>query len=409
MNLANNNPKHVYIIGGGAAGIFSSVIIKSINPELIVTVLEKTESLLSKVRISGGGRCNVTHACFEPRSLANNYPRGTKELLGPFHRFQPKDMIEWLGARGVDLKTEEDGRMFPVTDSSSTIIQCLLKEAESLGVAIKKGASVVGLQKCGEGWNISLQNGTSILADILLVATGSAPSMLTLLEEIGHTIVPPVPSLFTFNTPTSPLLDLSGISLQEVEVSLLNLKYKGPLLLTHWGFSGPVILKLSAWAARILHGKKYITPFSINWVPPYTTEEVLKILIAQRTNQPNKPLIPLFEVPKNLWKRLLEIAQMGKIVVWQGTSNKNLETLAHLLTKQTFQMEGKTTFKQEFVTAGGVCLKEVDFKTMESKIAPNLFFAGEVLDIDGITGGFNFQNAWTTGWIAAQAIGFRDF
>lgn len=402
-----NTKKSVIVIGGGAAGIFSANIVKATNPDISVDILEKTESLLSKVRISGGGRCNVTHACFDAKRLTTHYPRGAKELVGPFHAFQPKDMIEWLEARGVMLKTEEDGRMFPITDSSETIIRCFLDEANSLGVEIHKSACVIDLKQVDDRWHITLQNGESYQADAIIIATGSTPSMFSLIEKLGHTIAPPVPSLFTFNVPTSPLLDLTGISLDDVEVSLLQFKQRGPMLLTHWGFSGPAVLKLSAWAARDLHDLKYTSCFSINWIPHLSSETAAQSLLEQRSLMPHKQITNLFRLPKSLWKRFLQLAEIGEEVTWGGLSSKKIHTLATLLTKQPFQMEGKTTFKQEFVTCGGVMLKEIDFKTMESKLARNLFFAGEVLNIDGVTGGFNFQNAWTTGWLAGRAIGSR--
>ncbi len=344
----------VIVIGGGAAGFFSALVHKESHPEDEVVILEKTRQLLSKVRISGGGRCNVTHSCFEPKELIKNYPRGSIELLGPFNRFQPQDTLAWFEKRGVKLKTEEDGRMFPVTDSSETIIQCFLKEAAKLKIVIKLESAV---EKIEPGFTLTLKNGESLQADKVILATGSNPNGHLLAKSLGHTIVDPVPSLFSFNCPTSPLLDLSGISLQKVRVKLGKMVTEGPMVLTHWGFSGPAILKMSAFQARYLHSVNYKAPFTIDWQPD-----------------------PELPIPKNLAKAIDPLK----------------------LHESEYQIDGKTPYKAEFVTAGGVLLKEVSFKNMESKICPGLHFAGEILDIDGVTGGFNFQNAWTTGYLAGH-------
>ena len=342
----------ITVIGGGAAGIFAALAAKKRAPHIPVVVLEKTAVLLSKVKISGGGRCNVTHACFDPKKLIENYPRGGQELLGPFHRFQPQDTIDWFEERGVKLKTEPDGRIFPTTDSSSTIINCLLNEAKKLGVEIRLRERI---DKPPEGK--------------LILATGSSLEGYKLAESFGHTIQPPVPSLFTFNVPTSPLKDLSGIAtIAKVTLVGSSFTQTGPLLITHFGFSGPAILKLSAWGARFLHEKNYHAEIEINWLPGTKT---------------------LQELPKNLLKKFKQQPEIQK-----------LESRLH---HDRYQVDGKTTHKEEFVTCGGVTLKEIDFRTMESKLHPGLYFAGEILNIDGITGGFNFQNAWTTGYIACTS------
>ena len=392
------------IIGGGAAGVFAAIRSKALNPHAQVILLEKTNQLLAKVRISGGGRCNVTHANFDPVKLSENYPRGSKELIGPFHHFQPKDTVSWFEERGVSLKTESDGRMFPTTDSSETIIECLLHEASICGVEIRKQERVKSIQKKEDRFLIQLEN-EQISANSLLLATGSSSWGHTIAREFGHTIVEPVPSLFTFNIPTSPLLDLSGISVPEVIVTLkdTNFKQKGPLLLTHWGFSGPAILKLSAWAARTLHELDYKATLLINWGSFPNQEILYQNLLQKKQENPLQTLPPI--LPSNLLTRLCKRLDIDPTTSLIKLSNKTLLTLAAKLCSDAYQIEGKTTYKQEFVTAGGVDLKSIDFRTMESKITPGLFFAGEILNIDGITGGFNFQNAWTTGWLAGTAIG----
>jgi hypothetical protein len=388
----------VIVIGGGAAGIFAALAAKASHPDLSVVVLEKTAVLLSKVKVSGGGRCNVTHACFDPNQLVKNYPRGEKELLGPFHRFQPRDTIEWFESRGVKLKTESDGRMFPITDSSSTIIECLLSEARKLGVEIRLRQRV---EKVEKGFTIHLKDNPSLTCKHLILATGSSPEGYANAESLGHTIVPPVPSLFTFNVPTSPLKELSGISVDLATVEVGPFTQTGPLLITHFGFSGPAILKLSAWGARFLHEKNYRMPFSINWIPKLSQEELFQKLLQLKEQSPQKALLALnpFYFPKNLWKELLGIDK-----TLANFSKKELQELSQKLHADTYQMDGKTTHKEEFVTCGGVALKEVDFKTLQSKICPGLYFAGEILNIDGVTGGFNFQNAWTTGYISGNYI-----
>ncbi len=398
------------VVGGGAAGFFGAIICAQQFPNHQVILLEKTRQLLAKVRISGGGRCNVTHSCFDPAQLVKNYPRGNQELRGPFSRFQPQDTIQWFESRGVRLKTEEDGRMFPITDSSETIINCLLQEAERVGVNIclEHGIQYIHKRHSG-GFILDLSNGKQLECDTLLMATGSAPKIYPLLEQLGHTIVPLVPSLFTFNLPQSPFLDLSGISVTPVSVKLPQLGFEqtGPLLFTHWGISGPAVLKLSAWAARELHAIDYQTQVVINWLPFLSEEELKQLLQTTKRLHSARQMSTEAPValPKQLWKRLLTQAAIEDDRRWVDVSNKQIQSLVTQLRATKLTIQGKTTYKQEFVTCGGVALDEVNFKTMESRRCPGLYFAGEILNIDGITGGFNFQNAWTTGWIAGHSMG----
>lgn len=401
--------KKVAIVGGGAAGFFSAITCAENNPETQVILLEKTRQLLSKVRISGGGRCNVTHSCFDPAILVQNYPRGNKALRGPFTRFQPRDTIDWFAARGVPLKTESDGRMFPITDSSETIIHCLLKAARNANVEIRTECGVSEIKKSETGFILSLPNEEQMPCDSLLIATGSNPKVFSWLESLGHTIQPPVPSLFTFNIPDSPLKELAGISVPNVHLKIANtdLEQSGPFLITHWGFSGPAVLKLSAWGARILHGMNYKAELHINWVPQFSLEALRELFSQCKTQHPSRFVAnesPV-DLPKNLWKILVSLSEIPAEQRWTSMTKQQTERLINTIHSGKFQIEGKSTYKEEFVTCGGVNLDEVNFKTMESRKVPGLYFAGEVLDIDGVTGGFNFQNAWTTGWLAGNAIG----
>lgn len=392
------------IVGGGPAGIFAALRCKEIAPDSHVIVLEKTNQLLSKVRISGGGRCNVTHHCFDPIKLSGHYPRGSKELLGPFNTFQPKDMIAWLKQHGVDLKTEDDGRIFPESDSSQTIIDCLLNRAAKLGVDIRKQQRITSIQKNQSGFLVTLPEET-ILSHTLLLATGSSSWGYDIAKELGHTLIDPVPSLFTFNTPSSPLLDLSGIAVQNVILSLENssLKQQGSILLTHWGFSGPAALKLSAWAAILLHQREYQSTLFINWLAADHDRAIYERLLAHKKEFPLQTLPTL--LPRQLFNRLLTLIDLPFSMPSGQIPNKKLSELALKLYADPYLVLGKTTHKQEFVTAGGIHLKEVNFKTMQSRLIPHLFFAGEILNIDGVTGGFNFQNCWTSGWLAGTAMG----
>lgn len=398
----------IVVIGGGAAGFFGAIACAEANPSKTVILLEKHRQLLSKVRISGGGRCNVTHACFDPQRLVQNYPRGHQALRGPFTRFQPRDTIQWFKQRGVELKVEEDGRMFPTTDDSETVINCLMRTAKQARIDIRTENGVENITYTNPGFNIDLSNGSTLVCEKILIATGSTPKMQTLLQALGHQIIPAVPSLFTFNVPDSPLLELAGVSVPHVHVKIADtdLKQTGPLLLTHWGFSGPAILKLSAWGARILHEKNYKADLIVNWLPEMSKEMLMQCLNAFKLKNPAKQISSESPVslPKNLWKKLVGMAQIPLDARWSYLSKSQTNALLDVLQRAIFTIQGKSTFKEEFVTCGGVSLDEVNFKTMESKKCANLYFAGEVLDIDGVTGGFNFQNAWTTGWIAGRSM-----
>ena len=400
----------ILIVGGGAAGFFSAINIVERNPKLKVAILERGKEVLSKLRISGGGRCNVTHACFEPNELVKFYPRGEKELRGPFHQFCSGDTIEWFENHGVELKIEDDGRMFPVSNSSQTIIDCFMKASQKLGITILTGQSVQSIFKT-EGkvenyWKIDTQT-DSFLAEKLILATGSNPKIWDMLHTFGHAIVTPVPSLFTFNIKDSRIKDLPGIATQAtVKVKDTKLESTGPLLITHWGMSGPAILKLSAWGARILHDKNYQFTIEVNWLNDLDTEDVETLLRDLKQEHAKKTVAKKspFELQNRLWESLVLASGISNETKWADLSKIQLQNLANQLTKGLFQVSGKSTFKEEFVTAGGIDLKEINFKTMESKLHPNLFFAGEIVNIDAITGGFNFQNAWTSGFIVASAI-----
>lgn len=398
----------IIILGGGAAGFFAALTAKKNHPQAHVQIIEKNAALLAKVRVSGGGRCNVTHACFDPRALVQNYPRGGKELVGPFTRFQPRDTMAWFESRGVPLKVEGDGRVFPRSDQSSSIIDCLTREATKLGVIITTQKRLKRIESLENGFHLTFETGEPIECDKVLLATGSSEQGYRFAQELGHTIQDPVPSLFTFNIPEFPLTDLAGITVEKATVSLktFRLHQTGALLITHWGFSGPAALKLSAWGARHLHEQKYQAQLSIDWLPDLSYEQILKALHAARKEHAKQMLYncPLFHLPKNLWKRIVERAVNGEELRLAVLGNALLASVAQTLKEDGYQVSGKTTYKEEFVTCGGVTLKEVDFKTMQSKICPGLYFAGEILDVDAVTGGFNFQNGWTTGWLAGSAM-----
>ena len=394
------------VIGGGAAGIFAAIEAKRQAPSKSILLLEKSAVLLAKVRVSGGGRCNVTHHCFDPLLLSKNYPRGGKELLGLFYRFQPQDTVTWFESRGVKLKTENDGRMFPVTDSSETIISCLLFEAKKLGVEIRMRQNIQEIKKKEQGFLLQLKSEETLQTQALLLAMGSSSQGYEWAKQWGHTIQKPIPSLFTFNVPSSPLHDLSGISVSEVEISLMgtSLHQRGPILITHFGFSGPAVIKLSAWGAKELFEKNYHTQICINWLPGFSYEKIISSLLKLKEEHPQKFLTSenLFYIPKNLWVKFLELLNFQRKI--GDIPHKDLRLIAEKLHRDLYELNGKTTNKEEFVTCGGISLREINFRTMESKICPHLYFSGEILDIDGITGGFNFQNAWTTAFIAAQSI-----
>lgn len=393
------------VIGGGAAGFFTAINAAEMNLKARISILERGKEVLTKVRISGGGRCNVTHAEFLPKELAKNYPRGQKELRGPFHSFMTGDTIEWFEQRGVPLKIEEDGRMFPESNSSETITNLFLSEAKRLGIQVLMKTPVQDIQK-GENRFIISTGQEKFSAEKILVATGSNPKMWKILENLGHDIVPGVPSLFTFKITDKRIKDLPGVAtMASVRLKGEKLSTQGPLLITHWGMSGPAILKLSAWGARELSEKKNFE-IEINWLPELDAQEVSETLTTlKQENARQFPVKnPQFELPKRLWQQLVLAANISEEDRWADLNKGQLQELVSQLTAAVFQVHGKSTFKEEFVTAGGVELKQVDFKTFESKVCKNLFLAGEVLNIDAITGGFNFQNAWTSGFLAARAI-----
>ncbi|VEP12988.1 conserved hypothetical protein [Hyella patelloides LEGE 07179] len=410
------NQLEVVVIGGGAAGVFGAIACANANPHAKVTVLEAGSQPLNKVRISGGGRCNVTHHCFEPARLVQNYPRGGKALRGAFSRFQPQDTVKWFQSRGVKLKTEADGRMFPVTDNSETIIDCLTTAADKAGVILDTNSAVktvtkLDFQKQQKQFQIELKKGKIIKCDRLLMATGSNPLGYRWAKHLGHTIETPVPSLFTFKIDDPRLKGLAGVSTDNAQVTLLNsgkkpLQQTGALLVTHWGLSAPAILKLSAWGARILHESKYHLSLKVNWLPNHNQETLKEYLLKAKNETPKKKIINYcpVELPKRLWQSLINYVGIKQDKIWAEINKKELNKLVLELIQGQYQIKGKGVFKDEFVTCGGVKLKEINFKTMESKICPYLYFAGEVLDIDGITGGFNFQSAWTTGWLAGNAM-----
>jgi len=397
---------NVIIIGGGAAGFFSAINIAEQNPELKVAVLERGSEVLTKVKISGGGRCNVTHAEFMPQELVKNYPRGEKELRGPFHQFMTGDTIEWFENRGVPLKIEDDGRMFPESNSSQTIIDCFLTEAEKHGVEILKNHAVKSIKHLETHYQIETTQG-DFLAEKIVIATGSNPKIWKLLESLGHTVAKPVPSLFTFNIKDNRITDIPGVVALNVEVKVVdtNLWSEGPLLITHWGMSAPSILKLSAFGAIELAKRDYKFAIEVNFIRQ-DFDTCMDALKSLKLDLAKKSVFKStqFDLPKRLWHKLVLASQMTEETRWADLNKKQLEALAGQLTEAIFNVDGKSTFKEEFVTAGGVNLKEVNFKTFESKKHESLYFAGEVLNIDAVTGGFNFQNAWTSGFLVSKAI-----
>ena len=405
-----SSPQRILVIGGGAAGFFAAIT-SAEKPDTQVFLYEATPHLLSKVKISGGGRCNVTHACFEPEQLVKNYPRGGRELLGAFHRFQPRDTLAWFNSRGVETKTEEDGRMFPTSDNSESIVNALTDAAQKNQVKILVQHGVKTIQYINDKFEVELNSGEMELFDKVIVATGGNKSSggLAIAESFGHTVIPPVPSLFTFHIQDNRLVDLAGLSVEKVKVKACGTKLttEGPLLLTHWGMSGPAILKLSAWGAREFAECNYNFSIEINWVPEFSQATLSKKLNEIRIAEARKQIATFspLPIPQRLWERLLIAAEINPTTPWAHINNQQLDKLYKQLTQAEFTVTGKSMFKDEFVTCGGVKLSEINFKTMESRKQPGLFFAGEVLDIDGVTGGFNFQNAWTTGWLAGQAAG----
>lgn len=401
----------VIIVGGGAAGFFAAINIAELNKDAEVILIEKSNKLLTKVLVSGGSRCNVTHACFDNSLLVKNYPRGEKELRSAFSKFTTTDTVEWFKSRGISLRTESDGRMFPESNSSETIANGLLQMAHDLNIKIKTSITIKEINiNANPTFTLKTDTDYSPQCDKLIVACGgsSKNENYNWLRKVGHTIIPPVPSLFTFNIPNNEITKLMGVSVPQAKIKIANTKLEteGALLITHWGLSGPAILKASAYGARILNEMDYHFTVLVNWLPAYKEEVVRSLFIEQKNNNPSKNMggnCPI-EIPKRLWEFFLQKASINETSRWADLNKKQLNTLVNTLLNDMYEVKGKTTFKEEFVTCGGVSLKEVDFSTMQSKVVPNLYFAGEVLDIDGVTGGFNFQNAWTTAWIAANGI-----
>jgi predicted Rossmann fold flavoprotein len=398
---------NIVIIGGGAAGFFSAIRAAELNPGCNIIILEKGTTVLGKVKISGGGRCNITNSCSDPKELIKYYPRGSKELLSPFYNFNSKDTIEWFTNHGVKLKTESDGRVFPVTDNSQTIVDCLVDTAKKYNIEILTHSGVTDIKKASDGNWIINTTGKEFSANSVIICTGSSNSIWNIISSLGHKIEPPVPSLFTFNIADKRLEGIQGVSVPNAEIKIAGTKLKdpGPLLITHWGLSGPVILKLSAWQARELFKRDYKFELLINWLPGINQETAKSNIIEIKNTNAAKIIFSFspFGLPIRLWQRLLDYIHIDKDMKWKDLPGSLLNNLALQLTQSSFNVNGKSTFKEEFVTCGGVNLKEVDFKTMESKIHKGLFFACETLDIDAVTGGFNFQSAWTTGWIAGNS------
>ena len=402
--------KQLIVIGGGAAGFFCAVNAARLDPSLKVTIIEKSSKLLSKVKVSGGGRCNVTHSCFDIAEMSKRYPRGQHYVKKAFHQFFTTDTINWFEERGVKLKTEDDGRMFPVTDSSQTIIECLLKEANKYGVEILMNKEVKKINVQYSIFNVQCSSGETLQSDYLCIASGGYPksSMFDWLKELGHTIEEPVPSLFTFNLPNHPITKLMGVSVEKAKVKIQNskLEEEGPLLITHWGLSGPAVLRLSAWGARELRIKNYELRIFINWLPDNNEENLRKRFQELRNTNASQKIINKnsFGLPSRLWEFFAEQSVIKNEWRWADLPSAEQNKFIKNLCSYECEVKGKTTFKEEFVTAGGIKLNEVDANTMMSKKVTDLFFAGEVLDVDGITGGFNFQHAWTSGFVAAKSI-----
>ena len=416
----------VIIIGGGAAGFFSAIHIAENVPNASIAIFERGKNVLSKVKVSGGGRCNVTHAEFNPKKLVKNYPRGEKELLGPFHHYAPGDVFTFFEKRGVHLKVEEDGRVFPKTDSSQTIIDCFLNETNRLGIHVLRNSGIKEFtfleeEKC---WRVTTQN-KHYFAQKVLLATGNNTKIWDQLQEFGHNIITPIPSLFTFNIDDDRLRGNQGISAM-AQITLrpkrkfdrdlkaflrenpfdVNMAAEGPVLITHWGLSGPAVLKLSAWGAPLLHAYDYKFKIRVNWVPEYSLESLLSYFIDMKDREPRKTIFrtKVLQLPNRLWQTMVKSARIPLGLTWADCTKSELQELAQQLTGGIYAVTGKSTFKEEFVTAGGVDLKEIDCKTFKSKKLPHLYFAGEITNVDAITGGFNFQNAWTGAYLAAQAI-----
>ena len=398
------------VIGGGAAGFFGAIIAAEKKPGLSILILEKTSKLLSKVKVSGGGRCNVTHNCFEPTPLSKHYPRGSKELKSLFRKFQAKDTVAWFESKHIKLKAEADGRMFPVTDDSQTIIDCFLRETERHRIKIKLSSEVTKILPSKNGFIVLVGKDEQYSTPKILLAAGGYNNLHNYqwIAQTSHPIIDPIPSLFTFNDSEKKFNDLMGIAVANTEVKIAGTKFleRGPVLITHWGLSGPAVIKLSAWAADYLHGKHYNFTALVNWTGT-TTEEAVQQFFSEMKSKHGKQKVvtnPMFAIPQRLWQRLCELAEIPETKIWAELQQKNMNKLMEALIRCPFQIKGKTTFKEEFVTCGGVDLKSIDVETMESKTMKGLYFAGEVINIDGETGGFNFQAAWTTAYVAASAI-----
>lgn len=405
--------KQLIVIGAGAAGFFCAINAARMNPSLKVIIVEKSNKFLSKVKVSGGGRCNVTHACFDIVEMSKRYPRGQHFVKKAFHQFFTTDTIQWFEERGVKLKTEVDGRIFPISDSSQTIIDCLLKEANKFGIEILMNKEVKNLSMVNGRWSIKLSDSRLLTSDFVCIASGGYPksSMFDWLKELGHTIEEPVPSLFTFNLPNHPIIKLMGVSVGKAKIKIQNSKLEevGPLLITHWGLSGPAVLKLSAWGARELKIKNYELRIIVNWLPDYNEENLRSKFQELRNTNASQKVINKnqFGLPSRLWEFLAEQSGIKSEWRWADLPSTEQNKFIKNLCSYECEVKGKTTFKEEFVIAGGIKLNEVDANTMMSKKVPNLFFAGEVLDVDGITGGFNFQHAWTSGFVAAKSIAMK--
>ncbi|CAN5471819.1 NAD(P)/FAD-dependent oxidoreductase [soil metagenome] len=403
--------ERIVIAGGGAAGFFAAIAAAEARSENDVTIFERSPHFLTKVRISGGGRCNVTHTAMEPRAFSSRYPRGERALIGALHTFSPEDTVAWFQRRGVRLKTEGDGRMFPVTDSSGTVIDCLLHEAEVAGVRLRARTGLDGATRnASGGFDLQLTRGETTTCNRLLLATGGArvASGADIARALGHTIEPPVPSLFSLHVTTEWLLGLPGVAVADAEVSVpeTKLRERGPLLITHTGVSGPVILRLSAWGARVLAERDYKFSLRVHWLPDMTADQIAREFHERRSTHSRRQIssVPIAPLPVRLWEQLVAMSGVPQETTWTNLTRNHAATLVELLTKTELAVNGQSLNKEEFVTCGGVNLRAVNFKTMESRIVPHLYFAGELLDIDGITGGFNFQAAWTTGWIAGHAM-----
>ena len=401
--------KKIIVIGGGAAGFFAAINCKLMHPEYEVSILEKTTKLLSKVLVSGGGRCNVTHHCFDNAQLVKNYPRGEKELMQVFSRFAVKDTLDWFKKEGIEIREESDGRMFPATNKSETIANCFLNMAEKLNIAIITQCEVFEIKK-DEQFNLKTSKGNYKVDTVICSSGGhNKSSAYQFISALGHKIIEPIPSLFTLNLPNESIKkELQGVAVKQAKVSIEGTKYfyEGPLLVTHWGLSGPAVLKLSAFAAAHFFESNYTNIIKINWVGSLKLNEITERLIEEKQSLTRSLVYntPLFDLPRRIWEFLLNKAEIKTDANWPNISNAQLNKLANQLCNDAYKMEGKTTFKEEFVTAGGVDLKEVNFKTMESKLVSGLFFCGEVLNIDGITGGFNFQSAWSTAFVCAGSV-----